>query len=730
MQRPAGHKWFYLGTRIPAVDASGDASAPDVPAPRDLAEMLPSEKARLLRVELETRITGAKGPSDVRKLEFKQWEWEQMGILETLKVNDYIQVKAGYYAVAETVALPGGLYKNFGVNVSEEMLDIFETKCGMPKHKTREERGVRANLTPPPLSLDASSQAHDPELKRRLNGSKLKRTLLLAELFRHHFTEIYRGYVDDERNTDDAWIETTAHSVFCGNELGHLLDFEELPLRRFEGRADVQCALLETRPKGYWLDASDRTLATVPWLASHKKLVLGAIRQMRHAMSIRGHLSTAVGFGRVEFVEKVLRDPILSHERSPLRMSRVFQRALQRAASDANSDHMIIDALLRHGAQVSEVRLSKLFQFSTIPFVRDVLEHTASDSSATSEDAEAEYADPDARIPWPEPFSEMLEGLVDGFGEYCEERSNQVPVPFDLMCWAICCGRVDLAITFWERTTSPLRASLLGRQLCCAIRKVHHRRMASQFQQVFHEAEDTFAECAKGLLSEIKDQELARSLIMPSYQVREQLGCICGVGLPPLANFLFYRIGGTAPIKQRPQLELLSIFNNDEVASHHHCTGIIDEVWHGGHKDCGPFMLAMRPTWLQKLFMTYAAPFVALAALLLGPVAFLVARCFRANKVPIIEEGDNRNSYYDGLTDEWTERLASRESSSFFSNKPSNALQGGGSDARRRRCTSRSSWPACWRASCPSSSTRTTGRWSSSRPSRRATLRCGAPSRG
>ena len=37
--------------------------------------------------------------------------------------------------------------------------------------------------------------------------------------------EIYRGYVDDPRNTDNAWMETTAYHFHCGAELGANFNF-------------------------------------------------------------------------------------------------------------------------------------------------------------------------------------------------------------------------------------------------------------------------------------------------------------------------------------------------------------------------------------------------------------------------------------------------------------------------------------------------------------------------
>ena len=37
---------------------------------------------------------------------------------------------------------------------------------------------------------------------------------------------IYQGYVDDPRNTDNAWMETTCSHYHCSRELGGLLPLE------------------------------------------------------------------------------------------------------------------------------------------------------------------------------------------------------------------------------------------------------------------------------------------------------------------------------------------------------------------------------------------------------------------------------------------------------------------------------------------------------------------------
>lgn len=47
--------------------------------------------------------------------------------------------------------------------------------------------------------------------------------------------QVFRGYVDDPRNTDNAWTETTASHFHCSAELG-----AQLPLRAGDDVRDMQ----------------------------------------------------------------------------------------------------------------------------------------------------------------------------------------------------------------------------------------------------------------------------------------------------------------------------------------------------------------------------------------------------------------------------------------------------------------------------------------------------------
>ena len=68
---------------------------------------------------------------------------------------------------------------------------------------------------------------------------------------------VYRGYVDDPRNTDNAWMETTAFHFHCDAEMGALL-----PLHAGDDAAEVT-----------WLDVDDANELYFNLYASHKQWV-------------------------------------------------------------------------------------------------------------------------------------------------------------------------------------------------------------------------------------------------------------------------------------------------------------------------------------------------------------------------------------------------------------------------------------------------------------------------
>jgi ADP-ribose pyrophosphatase len=76
---------------------------------------------------------------------------------------------------------------------------------------------------------------------------------------------VYRGYVDDPRNTDNAWIETAAFHFHCS---------EDLALRLHLEAGDDAAAVT-------WIDANDQCYEYVNLYASHKQMVDKAVASLR-----------------------------------------------------------------------------------------------------------------------------------------------------------------------------------------------------------------------------------------------------------------------------------------------------------------------------------------------------------------------------------------------------------------------------------------------------------------
>jgi len=76
---------------------------------------------------------------------------------------------------------------------------------------------------------------------------------------------VFRGYVDDPRNTDNAWMETSAFHFHCSKELGALL-----PLSAGDDAGAVM-----------WLDVDQSNESYANLYADHKKWVDQVAEQMR-----------------------------------------------------------------------------------------------------------------------------------------------------------------------------------------------------------------------------------------------------------------------------------------------------------------------------------------------------------------------------------------------------------------------------------------------------------------
>lgn len=87
-------------------------------------------------------------------------------------------------------------------------------------------------------------------------------TAMIDQLFSKEGTVVYRGYVDDPRNTDNAWMETTAVHYHCSLELG-----ESLPLAAGDDAVKVR-----------WLDIDDQSEDFKALYSNHGTMILNAYK--------------------------------------------------------------------------------------------------------------------------------------------------------------------------------------------------------------------------------------------------------------------------------------------------------------------------------------------------------------------------------------------------------------------------------------------------------------------
>mmetsp|Transcript_27665 Transcript_27665/g.84338 ORF Transcript_27665/g.84338 Transcript_27665/m.84338 type:complete len:274 (-) Transcript_27665:617-1438(-) len=88
---------------------------------------------------------------------------------------------------------------------------------------------------------------------------------MAAQLFsKSNGKEVYRGYVDDPRNTDNAWMETVAMHFHCPDELG-----EMLTLAAGDDACDVK-----------WLEVGEHCPQYRQLYASHKHMIDQILHEM------------------------------------------------------------------------------------------------------------------------------------------------------------------------------------------------------------------------------------------------------------------------------------------------------------------------------------------------------------------------------------------------------------------------------------------------------------------
>ena len=230
------------------------------------------------------------------------------------------------------MSLPGSMIRKKGGAdaMLKEMRSSFETKClveGMMEHGHNSEDTT--------------------EVSRRSRRS-LQLESLLADLFTvKNISELYRGYVDDPRNTDNAWIETTCYGFHCSKELGALLQDDDLT------------GMKVINEKARWIEPGENCEYLPDLWGAHEDLAEAGVMNIERKKRTKGLLSLAVDFGVPKLVSYVLREEKVGPERTPFALHSALHTALASHAKNGG-DLAIIIELLENGAHFSDVSLIEL----------------------------------------------------------------------------------------------------------------------------------------------------------------------------------------------------------------------------------------------------------------------------------------------------------------------------------------------------------------------------------
>ena len=462
----------------------------------------------------------------------------------------------------------------------------------------------------------------------------------LEELFNGSEARVvYRGYVDDPRNTDNAWLETTAYHFHCGHELGAMLPLQPLPkdLQKVDGKeARRVFERKQVRAKGvFWLDVEEGDSLNEMY-ASHRDWVLTVRARLDRQKTHPGLLQLVVRWGRVDIAKSVLKDPELLQQRQPTQVQMAFQEALSRSI-DPNFDVNLAELLMEEGAKAADVQLPLLFSlggrdhFGLFGDIRR-LEHQRTGSwsassfpgllrSMTGELARSVTAGSfnkgkrqnslaarrksrqsrlaalvtqgeDYRLamsPWQKQHIRFMRRWVKGFEDYAPAQHAVHNV--DLMFWAILAGALELATdVLWRRCRSPLRAALLAQSICQDIQK-----RGGKLKDSLRDTEMWFSASAVGVLDNLPDQETARKLLL------SEVGD-------------FATLGSRGKLKD--SIIGLSIqLGNKAFVSHRYCQAILDEMWWGRSPRSGRVCLQQPFPGAWRVYAQVFLPFVRILPL-------------------------------------------------------------------------------------------------------------------
>ena len=423
------------------------------------------------------------------------------------------------------------------------------------------------------------------EVRRHRDEETVERiTHLLQGIFQGvaHAQEVYRGYFDDLRNTDNAWVETTVYHHHFSRELGGLLPFGHKACRAI------------------WVSIYDRKLriSNPQWIQTVQKFI-------EYEFSRPGLLQLVVRWGRNDIAQMVLNDKELADQRQATHVQRALQDALERAKEASFDAQSLVDLLIEHGAEAAgifppdlfrnmrndsfgfcdELRNNKFNKDRTRTLWQRMRGRGSSGSAlgAPAAGGPAVTDEPQTISPWLDRHVHLMLSLpVHGFEDYA--RTRPVVQPLDLMCWAILVGSLDLAHLMWQRTRSPLRAGLIALSMCEKI-KTSKNICVDELEN----AMEKFSKETVGVLEHLTDKEEVRKLLTGKHGEFSTLG-----------------------IKGHRKIDILELaidLKNQKFVAHRHCQNILDEQYNGRAPQCGLVKFGKGSAWveLNDLHPSYVA---------------------------------------------------------------------------------------------------------------------------
>ena len=176
------------------------------------------------------------------------------------------------------------------------------------------------------------------------------------------------------------------------------------------------------------------------------------------------------------------------------------------------------------------------------------------------------------------------------------------------MLWAIMRGSFALAKTLWVRTETPLRAALLGHEICRKL--LEEKARGEALGRQLRELMEHLLGRACGLLDNIADVEVARKVLQSKKGVCATLG---GKGKIDASNIdiaIEFKVCTGRPPAPLARPPLTTPFPSSQIKTfiaHSHCQAILDEMWMGRTPEVGRVKL-QRMEVMPRLWLALLSP--------------------------------------------------------------------------------------------------------------------------